>query len=153
MEPVSANRAARLTRGMHPKPWGRVAILIGILYVVAGYGSAALDPSIPEYARFAWRLTAWAVCAAVFAAHIGYEHSRQSVSPRTIAWHAAAAVAFGAFLLAAAAKAHAAMTATSAVPFWRYIVALAAWPAITALPAFVVALLISLVVARLTRKA
>ena len=138
---------------MHPKPWGRVAILIGILYVVAGYGSAALDPSVPDYARFAWRLTAWAVCLAVFAAHIGYEHSRPSVSPRTIALHVAAAVALGGFLLAAAATVHAAVTATSSAPFWLHIVALAVWPAITGLPAFVVALLISLVVARLARKA
>ncbi len=58
------------------KPWVRAAILAGVVYVVVGYGSAALDPSVPDRARFVWRLAAWAVSAAVFAAHIGYEHFR-----------------------------------------------------------------------------
>src|SRR5690349_5011686 len=83
------------------KAWVRAAILAGVVYFVVGYGSAALDPSVPDRARFVWRLSAWAISAAVFAAHIGYQHFRLADSPRAIALHSAAAVALGAFLLAA----------------------------------------------------
>jgi hypothetical protein len=134
------------------QPWLRAATLIGVLYFAAGYGSAALDPSVPDWGRFAWRLTSWAVCFAVFAAHVGYEHTRPNASPRLIALHSAAAVALGAFLIAAAATLHAAMTPAPSAPFGRFLLALAVWPAVTALPAFVAAFLISVIVARLMRK-
>jgi hypothetical protein len=134
------------------KPWFRATILAGVVYFVVGYGSAALDPSVSDRARFVWRLAAWALSAAVFAAHIGYEHFRLGDSPRAIALHSAAAVALGAFLLAAAATVHAA-TATSHAPFWRFLLALVLWPIITALPAFLVALVAGAVLARLPRRA
>ena len=134
------------------KPWVRAAILAGVVYFVVGYGSAALDPSVPDRARFAWRLAAWAVSAAVFAAHISYEHFRLGDSPRAIALHSAAAVALGAFLLAAAATVHAA-TATSHAPYGRFLLALVLWPIITALPAFLVALVAGALLARLPRRA
>ena len=120
--------------------WVRGAIVAGLLYVVVGYGSAALDPSVPDRARFAWRLTAWALSAAVFAAHIGHERSRLRAAPRTLAAHVAAGVALGAFLLAAAATVHAA-TAAEHAPYWKFMLALVLWPIITAVPAFVVALI------------
>jgi len=124
----------------------RAVILVGIVYFVVGYGSAALDPSIPDRARFAWRLAAWVVSAVAFAAHIGYEHFRLRDSPRATALHAAAAVAVGAFLLAAAATVHAA-TVVSHAPYWRFLLALVLWPIITALPAFLVALVAGAVLA------
>src|SRR5438105_13654375 len=124
----------------------RAVIFVGIVYFVVGYGSAALDPSIPDRARFAWRLAAWVVSAVVFAAHIGREHSRLSASPRATAMYAAAAVALGGFLLAAVATVHAAAVASHA-PYWRFLVALVLWPIITALPAFVVALVAGAVLA------
>jgi hypothetical protein len=122
------------------------------VYFVVGYGSAALDPSVPDRARFVWRLAAWAVSAAVFAAHIGYEHFRLGSSPRAIALHSAVAVALGALLLSAAATAHAA-TAASRAPYWRFLLALVLWPIFTALPAFVVAFVVGAVLARLPRRA
>jgi hypothetical protein len=134
------------------KPWVRAAIVAGVVYFVVGYGSAALDPSVSDRARFVWRLAAWAVSAAVFAAHIGYERYRLGDSPREIAMHAAAAVALGAFLLAAAATVHAATVASHA-PYWRFLLALALWPIITALPAFLVARVAGAVLARLSRRA
>jgi len=134
------------------KPWVRAAVIAGVAYVVVGYGSAVLDPSVPNGARFVWRLAAWAVSAAVFAAHIGYEHVRLGNPPRTMALHTAAAVALGAFLLAAAATVHAAMVASHA-PYWRFLLALVLWPIITALPAFLAALVAGAVLARLPRRA
>ena len=134
------------------KPWVRAAILAGVVYFVVGYGSAALDPSVPDRARFVWRLAAWALSAAVLAAQIGYEHFRLRDSPRAIALHSAAAVALGAFLIAAAATLHAATTASHA-PYSRYLLALVLWPIITALPAFFVALIAGAVLARLAPEA
>lgn len=133
------------------KPRARAAILAGVAYFVVGYGSAALDPSVPDGARFVWRLAAWVVSAAVFAAHIGYERFRLDDLPRTIAPHVAAGVALGAFLLAAAATVHAA-TAASHAPYWRFLLALLLWPLITALPAFLVALVAGAVLARPRRR-
>jgi hypothetical protein len=134
------------------KPWVRAAILAGIAYFVVGLGSAALDPSVPDGARFLWRQTAWAASATVFAAHLGSEHFRLGDSPRAIALHAAVAVALGAFLLAAAATAHAVIVPSHAA-YWRYLLALVLWPAVTALPAFLVALGAGAVLSRLPRRA
>jgi len=134
------------------KPWVRAAILAGIVYFLVGYGSAALAPPVSDRARFVWRLAAWAASAAVFAAHIGYQHFGLRSSPRAIALHSAAAVAFGAFLLAAAATIHAA-TAASHTPYWQFLLALVLWPIITAVPAFLVALVTGAVLARLLRRA
>ena len=66
--------------------------------------------------------------------------------------HSAAAVALGAFLLAAAATFHAA-TAASHAPYWQFLLALVLWPIITAVPAFLVALVTGAVLARLLRRA
>lgn len=89
---------------------------------------------------------------AVFAAHLGYVHIRLGHSPHAIAVHAAAAVALGAFLLAAAATTRAARVPSHA-PYWRYLLAPVLWPAITAPPAFLVALGVGAVWARLPRRA
>jgi hypothetical protein len=134
------------------KPWVRATIVAGVAYFVVGYGSAALDPSVPDKARFAWRLSAWVVSAAVFAAHIGYQHFRLADSPRAIALHSGAAVALGAFLLAAAATVRSAVSASHA-PYWRFLLALVVWPVITGVPAFVVALVAGAALARLPRRA
>ena len=60
--------------------------------------------------------------------------------------------ALGAFLLAAAATVHAATSASHA-PYWLFLLALVLWPIITALPAFLVALVAGAVLARLPRRA
>jgi hypothetical protein len=126
-------------------------ILVGIAYFVVGFVFAALaNPSVSDQVRV-WRLAAWVVSAAVFAAHIGYEHFRLGNSPRATALHAAVAVAVGAFLLAVAATAHASVVVSHA-PYWRFLLALVVWPIITALPAFLVAFVAGAMLARLPRR-
>ena len=61
------------------------------------------------------------------------------------------AVALGAFLLAVAATVHAMMVPSHA-PYWRFLVALVVWPIVTALPAFLVALAVAALLARLPTK-
>src|SRR5437016_7447218 len=133
------------------KSWVRVVILVGVGYFVVGFVFSTLDRSVSDQMRFVWRLGAWVASAAVYAAHIGYEHFRLNRWPRATALHTATAVAFGAFLLAVAATIHAVMVASHA-PYWRFLLALVLWPIFTALPAFVVALVVAAVLARLTTK-
>jgi hypothetical protein len=134
------------------KSWLRAVILVGVVYFVVGVVFAALpNPSISDQVVM-WRLAAWVASAGVYAAHIGYEHFRLGRSPRQTALHAAMAVALGAFLLAVAATFHAVMVPSHA-PYWRYLLALVLWPIITALPAFLVALVAGAVLARLLRRA
>jgi Na+/glutamate symporter len=96
--------------------------------------------------RDAWRLAAWVISAAVFAAHIGYEHLRLRSAPRTTAFRASLAVALGAFGLAVAAMVHA--HARSGHP---RSLAFLVWPVVGALPAFGVALAAATVLARTRR--
>lgn len=125
--------------------WFGTAILIGAVYCVAGIVFAL--PS--DHAR-GWRLAAWVISAAVYAAHIGYEQVRLGNSARAIALHTALAVAAGAFGLAVAANIHEGWVASS----YRRSLALAlvAWPALTAVPAFFVALVAAAALARIRRR-
>jgi hypothetical protein len=63
--------------------------------------------------------------------------------------HAAIAVAIGAFALALAGMLHSGWAASSIRPAW--LLALVLWPAFTAIPAFLVALMAAAVLARLPR--
>ena len=128
------------------KSWIRKAILVGVAYFVVGFVFA-----LPSSHARAWRLAAWAVSGAVYAAHIGYEYFRLNNSPRAIALHASLAAALGAFLLAVAATVHAVMVPSHA-PYWLFLVALVVWPIITAVPAFLVALTATAVLDRLPTK-
>lgn len=124
------------------QPWIPAALLLGALYVVVGRVFAVPASHLQE-----WRLAAWMVCGVAFVAHIAYEHLSFRHSPHLVAWHAAVAVAIGAFLLAVAAMIRS-LWATSAVrPIW--FLALFLWPAISAVPAFLVALVASMTLARL----
>jgi len=136
----------------HRQSWVRAVILFGVVYGVVGivFGTLA-SPSVSAQVRVTWRLAAWVASAAVYAAHIGYEHFRLGHSPRSTALHAAMAVALGAFALAVAATVHSSSAASSS-PLWRFLVALVIWPVATALPAFLVALLVAAVLARLPRR-
>ncbi|MDD5544597.1 MAG: hypothetical protein PHX83_15630 [Acidobacteriia bacterium] len=87
--------------------------------------------------RVTWRLAAWIISAAVFAAHITYEQLRRRSSPATTALHTSLAVALGAFAIAVAANVHA--RAASSYKY-SHALALVAWPVVTALPAYIVAL-------------
>ena len=114
-------------------------MLVGAVYLVSGIAFGVLAGQAASHRMVVvWRLAAWAVSAAAFAAHIGYEHFRPRNPPRATALHAAVAVALGAFALAAAAYVHALLVGSGRLLL--HTLALAAWPLVTALPAFVVAL-------------
>ena len=118
------------------RQWIRAALLVAAIYLLIGRLAAQPSDHVRE-----WRLAAWLISGAAFAMHIWYEHFRLRSSHRVTAAHAAAAVAIGAFGLAVAAMIHSLSTASSIRPVW--LLALILWPAITAVPAFLVALVVA----------
>ena len=121
------------------KRWLRAVILLGVVYLVAGITFGALaGASASNQMRTTWRLAAWLTSAVGFAAHIWYELFRLRNSPFTTALHVSLAAALGAFALAVAANLHAQWTSSGNQRLLA--LALALWPALTAVPAFVVAL-------------
>ena len=120
------------------KRWLRAVILFGIVYAVVGI----------TFGEFGWRVAAWLVSGAAFAAHIGYEHFRIRNSSRRTALHASGAAALGAFGLAVAANAHE-LWANPANHRLLLLLSLVLWPILTAVPAFVVALTVAAVLARM----
>jgi hypothetical protein len=101
--------------------------------------------------RVTWRLAAWLVCAAAFAAHLGYEHFRLRNSPPRAALHVAVAVALGAFALAVWVIVHGQWSASSHQSPLAPL-ALVVFPAVTGVPAFVVARLALALLARTRRR-
>src|ERR1700694_382038 len=124
--------------------WFWAVLFLGALYFVAGIVFAGLARSaVSNQMRAAWRLTAWLISAVGFAAHIRYEHVLLRRSARTTALHVALAVGLGAFALAVSASLHGRATQH---PFPS--IALAIWPVLTALPAFIVALTVAALLTR-----
>jgi len=123
-----------------PQRWLPAALGSSVVYLVAGITFAALAHRAgSNQMRVTWRLAAWVISAAVFAAQVWYEHTRLRSAPRTTASHVSLAVALGAFALAATAR----------VPA----LALIAWPVVTALPAFLVAFASAAALARVRPRA
>jgi hypothetical protein len=127
--------------------WLGVAIVIGILYGLVGIIFAWPSNDVRM-----WRFAAWIVSGTLYAVHIGLENLRYRNRALAAATHVAAAVAVGGFVLASGATIHKVL-ATSPTPYWRFLLALVVWPIITATPAFVVALLASVVLARVRQAA
>ena len=120
------------------------AILVAALYLAVGVASIALAGAAPSNSmRSFWRLSAFVISGVAFAAHIAHEHFRLRNTARPTAWHASVAVALGAFGLALVANIHDLGSASGYRP--RMLIALVAWPLLTAVPAFVVALLVAAV--------
>jgi len=90
-----------------------------------------------------WRLAAWAVSAIAYAAHVCYERFRLRNSAGSAALHIALAVALGAFGLAVGAIIHSLRLGSTNEHRRLLILALGFWPVITALPAFLLALVAS----------
>jgi uncharacterized protein (DUF486 family) len=110
-----------------------------VLYFFIGIASIALaDRAGSTQMRDTWRVLSFLTSGLAFAVHIGYEHFRLGNSPRITATHASLAVALGAFALAVSANVHGQWVHSSQ----RRLLALAllAWPVLTGVPAFVVAL-------------
>lgn len=116
-------------------------VLIGIGYALVGILFA-----LPASNVQIWRLAAWAVCGVGYTAHIGYERFRLGNRPVIGALHVAVGVAIGGLGLAIGANIHS--IAAGATPRPLLLLSLAIWPVMTALPAFLVALVISIVLAR-----
>ena len=118
----------------------RAVLLLGIFYCAVGlvFGSLAGQAASTEM-RIAWRRAAWVVSAIAFAAHLVYDQVRLRGVPKVTALRVSSAAALGAFGLAVAANIH----ARSVGPDQRspiLLLSLAIWPVLTAVPAFVVAL-------------
>ncbi len=125
--------------------WVRATLLLGVVYLLVGRVFA-----VPATHVRVWRLAAWAVSGAAYAVHIGYEHFRLRHSPRLIALHVALGVAIGATALAIAGMIHSVSTTSAIRPAW--LLALVIWPAVTAVPAFLVALVAGVMLARLRQR-
>ena len=123
--------------------WLSAATLLGLLYLSIGLLSSALAAAATSHRMGSfWRVSAFVASAVVFAAHVAYEHFRLRGTARRTDWHTSVAVAFGAFALALAANMHDLGSASGYRP--RMLIALVAWPLLTAVPAFVVALLVAI---------
>jgi Kef-type K+ transport system membrane component KefB len=132
--------------------WLRVAMFFAIVYPVVGITFGALaNPSASNQMRVTWRLAAWLLSAAAFAAHLGYEHFRLRNSPPRAALHVSVAVALGAFALAVWANVHAHLGASSHQSPHAPL-ALVVFPVVTGAPAFLVALAAGAVLARTRRR-
>ncbi len=129
----------------------RAIVLVAVAYVVIGVVSSSLARSADGDQMRLWRLAAWVASAAVAAAQIWYEHYRVGSSPRPTALRAAGAVALGAFGLALAANIHWLLAAARGQR--SPLLALVAWPVITAVPAFLGALAVAAVLDGFSRRA
>jgi len=133
-----------MTHAPPRRPWVRAALLFGVFYLVVGRLFA-----LPASNVHAWRIAAWLVSGCAYAAHIAYEHFGLRNSPRSAALHVAVAVAIGGFGLAVAGMIHSFATTSTIRPVW--LLALVIWPAVTAVPAFLGALVAGAVLGRLSR--
>ena len=125
-------------------------LLCAIAYTAIGVASSRF--STMETSR-SWRWAAWIASGLVFAFHVSLDRSRPNRSAVASASRAALASALGAFGLAVAAIAH---TLTSGEGrLGLLVIALLVWPLLTALPAFLVALVLAALFGRLagTRQA
>jgi hypothetical protein len=119
--------------------WFLMVVLLGALYFVFGVAFAAFARSSGSSSmRETWNRLGFLASAIAFAVHIGYEHFRLRSSSLTTALHVSAAVALGAFALAVRVNVNGIRMSANNQGLRAF--ALVAWPAITAVPAFAVAL-------------
>ena len=124
--------------------WIRAALLAGAIYMLIGRVFALPFDVLRE-----WRLAAWLLSGVTYAAHIWYEHFRLRSSHRLTAVHVALSVAIAAFGLAVAAMIYSLSAVSTIRPVW--FLALLLWPAVTGVPAFLVALLIAALLSRFSQ--
>lgn len=124
------------------KPWVLVMLLLGAVYFVFGVAFATFASlSSSNLMRVTWNRLGFLASAVAFAIHIGYERFRLRNLPFMTASHVSIAVALGAFALAVNANVHGYKVGSG--NHRLLVFALVAWPAITAIPAFVVALIVA----------
>ena len=119
-----------------------MVVLLGAVYFVFGVAFAAFaSRSASHSMRETWNRLGFLASAVAFALHIGYEHIRLRHAPLITAAHGSIAVALGALALAVSANVHGYRVGSGNQRLLAF--ALVAWPAITAVPAFVVALVVA----------
>ena len=125
-----------------------MVVFLGICYALVGILFA-----LPATHVQAWRLAAWVVCAAAYGAHIAYERFRLRNPVGRAALHVALAVALGAFGLAAGANIHSVAVGAAGRQRQLLRLSLLIWPIVTALPAYLVALVANAVLAAVSSNA
>ena len=122
-------------------------VLAAALYVVIGlwFGELAAQSAAT---RELWRRLAWIVSGVVFAAQILYDQIALRASVRRTALDASIAAAIGAGGLAVAANVHRWRMGVKSIGF-----AIAVWPLITFIPAFLAALVAAFIVNRWRQRA
>ena len=116
-----------------------IVLLFAAVYLVIGIAFAAFSDLATKTAmHLMWRRLAWLVSGVAFAAHMAYEHFQRGSPPRMTAIHSSIAAALGAGGLAVAANLHERMAASRYRP--SIAIALLAWPLLTVVSAFVVAM-------------
>ena len=126
--------------------WVSAAFVAGCLYLLIGLVSAELAGGVPGLRQRFWRWMAWLLSAMVFGVHVARDRVRMRYGAVPTAFHAALGAALGAFGLAVAATIHGYHVAT---PHLRTLkLSLLIWPVLTALPAFLVAFVVAVVLRR-----
>jgi cellobiose-specific phosphotransferase system component IIC len=124
------------------KRWFLTVLLFGMIYFVVGAASSRFAAwAAANATRVSWNRLAFLTSGLAFAFHIGYEHFRLRKSPLVSASHVSLAVAVGALALALRANVHELSSASGYRP--RMLIALIAWPLLTGVPAFIVALVVA----------
>jgi len=125
------------------KTWLRAAIFFGI-----GYAVTSVVLALPStHAQF-WRLAAWGTAGILLAFHVVYERFRLGNAPLASALHIGLGAAIGGFGIAVAANAHSVLVEAPSRNVNLLRLSLVIWPIVTGLPAFLVALGLSAVLAR-----
>ena len=130
----------------HRQSWFRV-VLVGAVYALVG-----ITVALPASHAQAWRHAAWVVSGVAYAIHVGYERCWLRNSSLSSALHVAFGAALGALGLAIGAIVHSLSVTTSSQHQWLLLIALVAWPVITGVPAFLVGLGASGLLARWSRR-
>lgn len=136
--------------GAPVRKWRMTMVVVGASYVAIGLGFTYLGGSSDSETVQFWRLAAWIASAALGGGHIVYERYRVSSRPLVTALHTAGAVAIGAFGLAVSATLH--KIATGSLGLTRLIFALPLWPIITAVPVFLIVLVVMAFVDRISSR-
>jgi hypothetical protein len=131
----------------HRQSWFWAVLLVGALYALVGITFA-----LPASHARAWRLAAWIVSGVAYAIHVGYERCWLRNSSLSSALHVALGAALGALGLAIGAIAHSLSVNTTSQHQRLLLIALAVWPVITGVPAFLVGLGASGLLGRLSRR-
>ena len=107
------------------------------------YALVGIVFALPTTHVKAWRLAAWGISSVAYAAHIWHERFRLRNSVVAAALHVASAAALGAFGLALGANIHSLCLGSTAEHRRLLLLSLGLWPALVAVPAFLLALAVT----------